>query len=284
MVGALQTQKKVTGLRDNPPNAEILVINLGLTGYEVAFFSKDLVVTGAGELAFKEKAGSADNLAYYFNQLVAEFNLTKTNFLSICINWSGKNFTLVPSAYYKPDKAKELLEFNTGKMEEETVCVNDVKPDIKLLFSIPTELKSVIDRIFPQHELKHSGTCAINLFFTHFQLKKANVYLNLQEGQIELLVKNDKQLLLYNIFETKSNEDILYYLLFSVEQFRLDPASLHLSISGNRETDDELFTAIRKYVRHVSFAVSDKLIQRKEAFETMPHHFYFSLLNRPLCE
>jgi hypothetical protein len=284
MVGTLQTQKKLFELKENPEKADILVINLDTSGFETALLSKDLTIIKTGELIFKEVPKNSEDLENYFAQLVSEFHLAQPTFTSIYINWPGKNFTLVPSAYYKPEKAKELLEFSVGKTEEGTICVNDVKPDIKLVFSVPTSLKNILDKTFPHHQLQHSGACLINLFFTHFQLKKANVLLSIREKQIELVIKKDKQLLLYNIFDIKTNEDILYYLLFSIEQFKLDPVTLQLAISANRETNDELFDAVKKYIRHVNFAVTDKVIQRKEVFETLPHHFYFSLLNRPVCE
>ena len=99
-----------------------------------------------------------------------------------------------------------------------------------------------------------------------------------------MCIKRDKQLLLYNIFSTKSDEDILYYLMFSVEQFKLDPNSLKLCVAANRETNDELFKTLKRYIKNVNFAVSDKIIERTETFETIPHHYYFTLLNRLLCE
>lgn len=284
MIGALQTQKKVIELAENSLKAEVLVITMDTSGFSVGLFSKELDIIKIGDLSFREKARNGEELASGFMHLTEEFGLRTSNFQSIRINWLGKNFTLIPNSFYKAERAKEILEFNIGNTNDERICVNDVRSDIKLLFTIPAELKNVIDRTFPHHELKHSGTCAINSFFTHFQLKKSNIFLNIHDDKIELLVKKDRQLLLYNIFSIKTNEDILYYLLFSVEQFKLDPASLQLAVCANRETNDELFTAIKKYIRHVNFAVSDKFIKRKGAFESLPHHYYFSLLNQPLCE
>ena len=110
------------------------------------------------------------------------------------------------------------------------------------------------------------------------------MFLNVHEQQIELLIKKDKKLLLYNVFNTKSDEDVLYYLLFSIEQFNLNPLTLKLAFSGNRSTGDELFKAIKKYLKYADVVVSDKIIKRKDVFETLPHHYYFSLLNSVLCE
>jgi hypothetical protein len=91
-------------------------------------------------------------------------------------------------------------------------------------------------------------------------------------------------LVLYNVFNTKNDEDILYYLLFSLEQFNLSPLIVKLALSGNRATSADLFVAIKKYVKQADFVVNDKIIIRREIFETLPHHYYFSLLNRVTCE
>ena len=199
------------------------------------------------------------------------------------MNWLGNHFTLVPSSFYNADKAKELLEFNIGSTTDELTFTNDIN-DIKLIYSVPAELKNTLDKTFPNHNFKHIGYGSLKLFFTHFQLKNADVFINLHNGQTEVLIKKDKQPVLYNIFKTQSDEDILYYVMFSIEQFELNPATLKLFISANRKTDDSLFTALKKYIKHVDFTVSDKLIVRKEAFEQLPHHYYFSILNRLLCE
>lgn len=45
------------------------------------------------------------------------------------------------------EKARDLLEFNIGKNPEESVITNDVE-DIKLVYSIPNEIKSTLDRLF----------------------------------------------------------------------------------------------------------------------------------------
>ena len=190
----------------------------------------------------------------------------------------------MPNSFYTADKAKELLDFNIGNIENETVLTNDVLGDVKFVYSIPASFKNTLDKTFPKHDIKHFGYNSIQLFFDHFQLKNADVFLNIHNGSIELLIKKDKQLLLYNMFNTKSDEDILYYLMFSVEQFKLNTLTLKLSIAANRETGDELFKSIKKYIKQVNFVVSDKIIVRKETFESIPHHFYFILLNRLLCE
>jgi hypothetical protein len=285
MITASQIQKKLFELNDQTTANAVLVINISENGFQMATFSKEPFTIGRiGEIMFEEALKDPVELGHYFSQFVGEFDLGKKNYDSIYLNWLNKHFTLVPDSFYTPAKAGELLDFNIGHSPGESVSTNDIVGEAKLVYSMPDELKSRLDKLFPKHDLKHFGHTSIQLFFTHFQLKNADVFINIHSQHMELMIKKEKQLLLYNLFDIKSDEDILYYLLFSIEQFNLNPLTLKLSIAANRETNDELFKAIKKYIKLVSFVVSDKMIQRKETFESIPHHFYFILLNRLLCE
>lgn len=284
MITATQLHKNMIELTDKTLIGKTLVLDVSETGFEFAVFTAEpITITRIGELTFQEELRDLSDLNNYFSQFIGEFGLNNIKFQNIYVNWLSKNFTMVPASFYSPEKSKELLAFNVGEVNNETILTNDVTGDIKLIYSVPTELKQNIDKIFPNHTFNHNGYSNIQSFFSHYQLKNNDVFLNIHNNQIELMIKKDKKLLLYNVFNTKSNEDILYYLMFSVEQFNLDPVTLRLALAGNRATTDELFKTIKKYIKNSEFVSSDKIIVRKEAFETIPHHYYFLLLNRLLC-
>jgi len=283
MLTAADIQKNSTELKLEKAVPEVLVLKISYQGFEAVSFTKaPHTITKIAEEIFKESVKQNDELSDLFLQFLNENGFQKTNYKTVLINWAGNHFTLVPASFYNSEKAKEMLEFNVGSTEGESSFTNDVN-DIKLIFSVPTEIKNSLDKTFPNHSFKHIGYSSMKLFFTHFQLKNADVFLNIHQGQTEVLIKKDKKPVLYNMFKTANDEDVLYYLLFSVEQFDLNPAELKLFVSANKPVTDNLFTAIKKYVRHVDFTVSDKLIVRKEAFEQIPHHYYFSVLNSLLC-
>jgi hypothetical protein len=285
MITASQIQKKIYELKDTSVKSEVLVINISDQNFEMVCFTKEpYSITRLGEISFNDAFKNEDELNQYFLQFVNDLDLSKGRFNRILINWLNKHFTLVPDSFYSADKAKELLNFNVGDIKDETVLTNEVLGDVKFVYSIPTSFKTTLDRTFPKHNIKHFGYSTIQLFFSHFQLKGADVFLNIHDQGIELCIKKDKQLLLYNMFSTKSDEDILYYLMFSIEQFKFEPGSVKLCVAANRETNDELFKTLKKYIKNVNFAISDKIIERKETFESIPHHYYFTLLNRLLCE
>lgn len=284
MISTLPTHKKNYSLKLDSYQTEVVVLTISAYGFELAGFSKSPYhITKIAELTFESAVKDFRDLNNYLIQFVNDNDLTRHAFQSVYVNWIGNHFTLLPNSFYDADKARDLLEFNVGKTPDEQIATNDVE-DIKLIYAIPTEIKNTLDKLFANHILKHIGYSTIKLFFNHFQLKNVDMFLNIHKGQTEVVLKKDKKPLLYNVFTTNSDEDILYYLLFSIEQFNLNPLTLKLALAANRETQSELFTAIKKYIKNVDFAVSDKLIIRKEELEKIPHHYYFTTLNRIVCE
>ena len=101
---------------------------------------------------------------------------------------------------------------------------------------------------------------------------------------MELCAKNEKGLLFYNIFNPQSDEDVLYYLLFALEQFSLNPQHLKLALAAEVEANSALITSIKKYVRHLQLVAHSPNLILQDDFATMPSHHYFQLLNQFLCE
>lgn len=193
------------------------------------------------------------------------------------------DFTMVPEAFALERDIKPVLEFSTGQLSAKRAQRHHLQ-QLDFFYGVDTELATSVERLFPNISIRHAGAVTINLLFSHHSLAQATVFLNVADGYIELAAKQKKDLLFYNVFSYQSNEDILYYLLFMMEQFQLNPLHTHLCLAGERPVQDELFKNIKKYIKQVSFCVPDKSVQVAEELSSLPAHYYFSLLNQHLCE
>jgi hypothetical protein len=93
-----------------------------------------------------------------------------------------------------------------------------------------------------------------------------------------LAIKN-KQLLFYNSFNYHSKEDFIYYLLFTVEQLKLDPEAVKLYLFGHIDEQNELFQIAYRYIRHVELFEPERQFQLDRSITTTNLSAYFSLLN-----
>ncbi len=73
-----------------------------------------------------------------------------------------------------------------------------------------------------------------------------------------------------NSFEFNSPEDFVYYILFCLEQLKMNPETIDLFVSGTIEKEDPNYSILFKYVRNVSFFNSKVTFEKPGAGKS--HH------------
>ncbi len=211
------------------------------------------------------------------------FQFTKKNYKAVYINYFTELFTLCPTPFYNEVDKKELLQFNCGNIENKIILTNDISSSVKLIYSISESLKSLFDQTFPNHQLKHSLAVLAQLMLNSKDLLNEQVLLNVNNTYIELVVKNEHELVMVNQFAVKTEQDVLYYLLFLLEQHHLNPLTAKICLIGNIASDSELVTVLKKYIANLRLASGNKSLNYS-GVEGMPQHFNYTLLNRLFCE
>lgn len=211
------------------------------------------------------------------------FGFSKKKYKTILVNVVNPQFTLCPIALYQPDNARALLEFNCGDTAQQLISTDDINATIKLIYTIDEALKSTLDKLFPQHHLKHHITVLSRLMLNTEELSKENMFISIRDNSIEVIVKQNQQLILANQYSIKTNEDVLYYVLFILEQYQLNPLTVALTIAGNMDANSELIVSLKKYIKHIRLATGHKTLNW-QYLTGMPQHFNYTLLNRLFCE
>jgi hypothetical protein len=215
--------------------------------------------------------------------LITNHSLHQKKFEKVNIAILNTEFTMVPDAFAMEQEIKPVLQFATG-VEQQKRSQKHQLQQLKFFYGLDTELATSLERVFPNASIRHAGAATVSLLFSQHSLVNSTLYLNVEEGFIELAAKDKNNLLFYNVFHYESNEDILYYLLFMMEQFSLNPLHIKLSIAGQRPVSDDLFKSIKKYIKQVHFCVFDPSINLNGDMSALPGHYYFTLLNQHLCE
>jgi hypothetical protein len=213
---------------------------------------------------------------------ISNYRLTETAFRSVNISVLNSDFTILPEAFAEKEDSKSLLQFSSGTLPKNTF-VHRFK-EMSFNYFMDSELVSLLEKNFRNGSIRHAGGVSADLAFNNRSLKKCDVFLNFNEASFELLAKKDNQLLYYNVFSYDTKEDVLYYLLFMLEQFDLPPQNIRLAIAGQLEVENEIFKTIKKYVKHIDFAIHDNTILKSTEELKLPDHFYFTLFNQHLCE
>lgn len=214
---------------------------------------------------------------------IRHFRFSQKVYRVVYINFFTSKFTLCPSSFYDEDHKRQILEFNTGPVGDDIILRDDVSQEIRLVYAIDEHLKPALDLIFPNHHMKHSLTVLSQMMLYSEDLASAQILVQIHDSNLAMVIRQDGKLLLTNLFSVNSTEDILYYILFALEQYQLEPSSVELTIVGNTDSQSEAVLALRKYIRHVRLGMGSRSVNW-QALEGMPQHFNYSLINRIFCE
>ncbi len=228
-------------------------------------------------------ANAAFNLTEKVSFLVNNYLLHQKKFEKVNLAFLNSEFTMLPEAFSVQQELRPLLEFTTGTEQVKNSLQHHIK-NLSFCYTLEPQLLGFFERTFPNASIRHAGAVAINLFFSQHSLLSANLFLTIGDGWMELAAKQNTELLFYNVFNFENNEDILYYLLFTMEQFDLNPLQVKLIIAGQRPVTDELFRNIKKYIKSVGFCILDPSVNLNGDLSELPKHYYFTLLNQHVCE
>ena len=89
----------------------------------------------------------------------------------------------------------------------------------------------------------------------------------------------NKKLLLFNVFEYHSKEDFIYYVLFVFEQLNLDVETTPIKLSGQIEKDDDIYSILYTYVRHIGFITTHCAYEVTSTIENKNLHHHYLILN-----
>ncbi len=266
----------------NAPGA----LSITLTGHGIRYatFSADYrTLSGLGhsypdDTMHGAPGGFSEHFAYLLNNHFPD----SKQFGKVNITLLNRDFTLLPESFAGEGDIRKHLVFSGGNAAGTNVMHNSVK-DTVVGFSTDAEVFSLLGKKFAWASIRHAAAVTPALMLTHHSLRNCDVFLQTGRSVIEICVCSGQQLKYYNVFHVETDEDILYYLLFTMEQLQLDPATVRLALAGEREVNDALHKSIKRYIQQVLFVSPDPTISIKGDASQLPGHFYFDVLHAHLC-
>lgn len=235
---------------------DILSIHLNVDGFSFYFFKKDEpLVTKKNHLL------ELNAPEHYKKQLVEALQKEKLeNFSTIRLIFSNTLFALVPDVLYQEDKASDYIEFNNFLLPNDPIESQLIESlNIQFLYSYIEEIELQIKELFPKKniQISHSGYSLIQQLIAFSSEINYVVWFNF--SSIEIVYFKEGKLILYNFFETKTKEDILYYILFVAQQLNIDLNEEPMHIVGNIENHSETITMMKKYIRYVKIGINENI-------------------------
>lgn len=212
-------------------------------------------------------------------------------FKNVIVAFENNRSTLIPNALFNKEEIATYHQFNFTPLDSESYLFDKLLPvEANTVYSLPTYVVACFETI-KNKQIIHFSTPLITAAL--LQSKKSNtlssITVHVLPTSFQLIHIKNQQLELYNSFEYQTSEDFIYYLLFVLEQQKIDHQKVTLNLLGEVEKNSAIYTLLLTYINEV------KLISTKEMLalsslklsyifdETNPP-YYYSLFQHYLCE
>jgi hypothetical protein len=224
----------------------------------------------------------SDQLSRFLNQhawILKPFRHT-----SIIVN--SLNYTLLPHALYEPSQKETYLEFVHSQVESNVILDHFLNSaEAWVVFSVHKSIIEIIDRYFNSARILHHAGAMIESILPRYRHSEQRnpVFVNIRAGSFDIIVLRDGRMLYCNSFNRKANEDLIYYLIFVLDQLDLNPENVPVLLSGDIDTSSGLFELLQQYIRHVDLIKNPESPKQGMAITHESEYRFYDLLNPGLC-
>ncbi|NAS12100.1 DUF3822 family protein [Poritiphilus flavus] len=207
-----------------------------------------------------------------------ENRVSDYNFSEVVAIHRNNLFSLVPKSLFDKDELANYLKFNAKILANDHLEYDEIEGFDMVNVYVPfVNINNYIYDLYGEFDFMHNGTVMVqSLLNTHKNGKDPVAYVHIAEQQMDLAVLTNKSLLFYNSFNFKTKEDFMYYLLFTLEQLKLDTQNVKVRLFGAVEEGDEIYSLCYEYIQHLAiFIPSNPALPLAQAEETID----FTVLN-----
>ena len=161
-------------------------------------------------------------------------------------------FTVVPRAFFDPEKKADLLAFALGGMPDRPVCARQVG-DAVCLFPEQTGLGEYFSSRTARVEQHHSAEVFLALARSNASQGRS-VHLNVAPGFVQAVVLEADDPVLVNVFRCRGMEQMMYYLLLVAERTQTREAEADFVFYGSPQVFLQLRRQLERYPGRYRFA------------------------------
>jgi hypothetical protein len=181
---------------------------------------------------------------------------------------STSKVVLIPASLHATEKSALNYQFMFGDSEGVKLSEQQlINTDIIGIQGIPNGVDELIG-----NSVSSSFLNLVNQL--HPESSRTRAHLTLEGKEFALVIFKGSELEFSNWFRFDTAEDVLYYLMATLETLKILHSEIEIELSGHVDKGDEIHSAISKYLSKISFRKRPKNLNYSYSFKDMPEHRY----------
>lgn len=169
-------------------------------------------------------------------------------FDKISVTHSNNNITFVPNALFQTTNLADYLKFSISLEQQQNIVYDNIDNlSIKAVYIPFGIINNLLFERYGDFESSHHAVKLLDYFQAKNELNNTKTcYLYLKKDSFDCFILENTKLVFYNNFTYQNTADILYFLLFTFEQFNLNQEKNPIYYCG-QIANTEILIELKKY-------------------------------------
>lgn len=233
-------------------------IQINLDGLSFCIFNPALgCIESIYNLAWQGKTSEAVQ-AEIKDFLHSEHEL-KQDFDTIKVLHNNDLFAFVPKVLFNTNSLEQYLKFNI-KLHQNSIISHEQIPALESVnvYLPNVQVNKILQDTYGMFEYQHFTTELLMMLLPHSQKYKQVVYAHFDQKAFHLIIFQEQKMVLFNRFSYEDDMDMLYYLLFSLEQLEIDTEKIPVFLLGDIIRNSDKYRLMYHYIRFLYFLPPQK--------------------------
>ena len=183
--------------------------------------------------------------------ILNEFNLL--NIIKVTLILNNKLSVLVPKDFFNEENCLDYLKFNSRLLKNDTASFDYIEEfEAHNVFITYGNVTNYLIEKFGSFEFFHYSTVLLKKLYSDTPKDKiARIYVNINKSYLNIIVFKGKELNYYNSFDYETKDDILYFILFVIEQNKLINNETKMKLIGEEKIIKNYYDYLLKFIKNL---------------------------------
>ncbi len=239
-----------------------LSIQFSLDGFSFCVLDsntkKDIYFT---QYQFEETLNSPEDLLRKIETIFKEDQNLQIEYAAVSVIHQSNLSTIVPSKYFDKNSLATYLNFNIKTLKTDFIAFDNINTiDAKNVYVPYVNINNYLFQNFGEFEYQHHSTILLAKLLKLESSTQKKMYVNVSKSSFDIVVLENRKLILLNSFSYTTKEDFIYYILFTAEQIQLNTEEFKLYFMGEIEVESEIYKIAYTYIKNIFFLKSENSI------------------------
>ena len=118
-------------------------------------------------------------------------------------------------------------------------------------FSLKKDFISSVEKHYPNAEFYHYSTALASRLINEDNRDSSCILIHKRDEELYLLISKNNEIVLLNLFNVRSDTDIIYFVLNSMRENKISQDSGRLYYSGDINPEDNSVLTLKKYLANI---------------------------------